>query len=89
MVEQLCLNGLPCINIFVIKKIMNFLDLGLHLLTWTNCNPCMDMYLYQVYSVGWNNFQQISTVQLLTLENEYVFSSHNLLGMWLLIHAGI
>ena len=52
------------------KKFMNFLDLGLHLLTWTNCNPCMDMYLYQVYSVGWNNFQQISTVQLLTLENE-------------------
>ena len=32
---------------------------------------------------------QTSTVQPMKFANKYVISSHDLMGMWLLIHAGI
>ena len=60
------------------------------LLTWFNFNPSMNKWLH-LYKVQAEITYPFSNFNCATVEfgNGYVISSHDLHGMWLLIHAGI
>ena len=65
--------------------------MGHLLLTWINFKPSMDKVITSIIKCGIKLLihSQTSTVQPLKFGNGKVISSHTLLCMWLLIHAGI
>ena len=70
------------------KRMLTTYVQGSLLLTWVEFNPNM----YKSILKGGMKLlihPQTSTVQLLKFGNEQVISSHTLLGMWKVMHAGI
>ena len=62
------------------------------LLTWTNFNPGMDKKLHPLLSVGWNYFSTPNFKRWnrpVKFGNGNIISFRTLLGVSLLIHAGI
>ena len=53
---------------------------------WIKLDPTINKWIYILWSVRWN---YLSIHKLQRLRNGYAISSHTLLGMCLLIHAGI
>ena len=65
---------------------------GAPLLTWIKFDPNMGMYRYiSIIKFGMKSIihSQTSRVHPLESGNGWLISTHTLLGMWLLIYAGI